>query len=294
MKSFVVPVVSLAIAACVSACVAAPETKSLGNGLYSISSGDLSMTIDAEKGAKILSFKYGDQEVISQLQMFNAFGSTFWTSPQSEWNWPPVAEYDRLPYEVQLNPDSIVMTGQVSERFGYSIGKTFSANPRKGAIVVTYTITNHTDSLRRVAPWEISRVPGNGLIFFECPSSEIFPSGLMTFEDAYGCSWYSFDESGENRKVNANAKGWLAYADNGLMMVKNFDDLAEGECAPAEAEVQVYVNQGKTFIELESQGAYTELNPGESLSYTVEWYLVPVDEGEPSKALVDKVHKLVR
>ena len=144
MKKFIVPVVSLAVAACVSACSAGPEIKSLGNELYSISSGELSMTVDAGKGAKILSFKYGDKEVISQLQMFNAFGSTFWTSPQAEWNWPPVAEYDRLPYEVELGSDYMEMKGQVSERFGYSISKKFSADPKHDALVVTYTITNHT------------------------------------------------------------------------------------------------------------------------------------------------------
>ena len=43
------------------------------------------MTIDAQRGAKILSFKYGEQEIISQLRRPEAFGSTFWTSPQKEW-----------------------------------------------------------------------------------------------------------------------------------------------------------------------------------------------------------------
>jgi hypothetical protein len=41
--------------------------------------------------------------------------------------------------------------------------------------------------------------------------------------------------------------------------------------------VQVYVNRGKSYIELESQGAYTLLQPVESLQWTVCWYLMPVD-----------------
>ena len=52
--------------------------------------GDVTMTINPEKGAKIMSLKYQDQEVISQLRWPESFGSTFWTSPQKEWNWPPV------------------------------------------------------------------------------------------------------------------------------------------------------------------------------------------------------------
>jgi hypothetical protein len=44
-----------------------------------------------------------------------------------------------------------------------------------------------------------------------------------------------------------------------------------------EAEIQVYMNRGKSFIELESQGAYTTLKPGAKLEWTVKWYLLPVN-----------------
>ncbi|MBO4786361.1 MAG: hypothetical protein J5510_04770, partial [Prevotella sp.] len=55
---------------------------------YVLTTGNVSMTIDAEHGARITSLKYGDKEVISQLRWPESFGSTFWTSPQKEWNWP--------------------------------------------------------------------------------------------------------------------------------------------------------------------------------------------------------------
>ena len=71
--------------------------------------------------------------------------------------------------------------------------------------------------------------------------------------------------------MNADGKGWLAYLNNGLLLLKKFDDLSPTQPAPGEAEIQVYVNRGKTYIELESQGAYTNLAPGESLTWTVRW-----------------------
>ena len=61
------------------------------------------------------------------------------------------------------------------------------------------------------------------------------------------------------------------------MMMKRFQDLSEGEEAPKEAEIQVYVNAGKTFMELECQGPYTTLKPGESLHWSVRWYLMPMN-----------------
>ena len=71
-------------------------------GQYVLKCGNVSMTIDAAKGGKILSYKYGDKEVISQLKWPESFGSTFWTSPQKEWYWPPVPEYDKKPYQSLL------------------------------------------------------------------------------------------------------------------------------------------------------------------------------------------------
>lgn len=295
MKKFASAIAALAAASAVALAADQPQTRSLGESLYSISVGDVTMTIDAAHGAKILSFKRGDAEIISQLKMFNAFGSTFWTSPQSEWNWPPVAEYDRLEYQVEQTPTSLVMEGKTSERFGYSIRKKFEADPSDEAIVVTYSIVNRSDQTRKVAPWEITRVPGEGLIFFAAKSSDITPAGLMEFNDKYGAAWYSFDEAKENRKINADGKGWLAYEGNNLLLVKKFPDLKPSQPAPAEAEIQVYVNQGTSFIELESQGAYSELAPGESLNYSVKWYLVPSQgKGVPSKKLLKTVNKLLK
>jgi hypothetical protein len=254
---------------------AEPVIKNIGESKYCMETGDLSMTIDAAAGARILSFKYKDAEVISQSSMRETFGSTFWTSPQNEWNWPPVAEYDKLPYTVEQTPTSLIMTGQVSQKYKYRIRKEFKTDDN--AIVITYSIINESDDTRSVAPWEITRVPNEGIIFFDAPADAVTPSGLIPFTQECGVSWYQTDARDGNRKINADGKGWLAYFNNGLLLVKKFPDLDASQPAPAEAEIQVYVNSGKTFIELENQGAYTELKPGESLSYTVRWYLMPAD-----------------
>ena len=232
--------------------------------------GDVTMTINIEKGGKILSLKYQDKEVLSQSRWPESFGSTFWTAPQKEWNWPPVQEFDKQAYTIQKKEDDrLVITSPVSQRLGLSVGKDFQIDTKDGAFVITYSIKNEGKEPRRVAPWEISRVPNaDGQIFFEAVDS-IWPAGLMTFEKTNGASWYKTDEAQQNRKVNADARGWLAYAADGLLLVKRFQDLKNNEPAPGEAEVQVYVNRGKSYIELESQGAYTLLQPGESLQWTV-------------------------
>ena len=265
------------------------------DGKYTLQNGERTMVIDAAKGGKILSLKYGEREVISQLRWPEAFGSTFWTSPQKEWNWPPVPEYDKRPYTVEQKDGVLTLTSEVSERMKYRIRKAFVVDERDGAFVITYTIINESDEVRRVAPWEITRVQNEGgLIFFEAPVEGITPAGLMDFKDAFGAAWYQTDETNGNRKVNADGKGWLAYYNNGLLLVKQFDDLDASQPAPDEAEIQVYVNRGKAHIELESQGAYTTLQPKEELNWTVRWYLQPSDlPVEPSEKLLKLARKQI-
>ena len=53
-------------------------------------------------------------------------------------------------------------------------------------------------------------------------------------------------------------------------------------------EVFAFFNQKRR--ELEAQGAYTSLKPGESLSWTSRWYLLPQDtDNTPSAELMNLV-----
>ena len=244
-------------------------------GTFELKNGEATMAINANKGGKILSLRYQDREMLSQSRWPESFGSTFWTSPQKEWNWPPVPEFDKQAYQVLSHEEKrLVIQSPKSERLGFSVSKDFSTDETAGAFVVTYSIKNESNEARRVAPWEITRVANaDGLIFFEAENDSVWPASLLQFEAVHGAMWYKTDEAMQNRKVNADGKGWLAYYADGLLLIKRFQDLQPNEPAPEEAEVQVYVNRGKTYIELESQGAYTELEPGAQLSWTVRWYL---------------------
>ena len=275
---------------CTAASASVLQEKADNDNMYELKVGDLTMTIDAAKGAKILSFKHKDAEVINQSRWPESFGSTFWTSPQKEWNWPPVQEFDKGTYTVEKRDDKLIMTSPVSERMKYRIRKEFAVDKKDLSIIVTYAIINESDETRQVAPWEITRVPNDGIIFFDAPLEGITPAGLLPMKAEHGAVWYTVDEANENRKINADGKGWLAYGAKGLLLVKKFQDLKAEEPAPGEAEIQVYVNRGKSYIEIESQGAYTTLKPKEKLTWTVRWYLKPVqEEPAPSAALLKKV-----
>ena len=274
---------------------------------YSIVNGDVTLIVDVAHGAKILSFKLGEQEVLAQkpeppastdgapaprMRFFNpnSYGSTFWTSPQAEWNWPPVAEYDSLPYAaesadgsfVQFLKDPVEHRGAATpclvvvsqqSKFGYRIQKTFTGDLTDGAIVIKYSIINESGETRKVAPWEITRVPNGGYLEFDAKAEDVTPLDLMKVSFDEDVAKLEIDVANQNRKINVDGKGWLKFHDNGLVLTQKFPDIAPEAAAPGEAEIQVYIDARKSFVEIEAQGAYTELQPGEKLDWTVRWYL---------------------
>ena len=280
----------LAAAAVFSAtALSAQSVQKLDEEKYSVTNGDVTLVVDAAHGAKILSFKLGEQEVIAQKpeppaptdgapaprMRFvnpNSYGSTFWTSPQAEWNWPPVPEYDSKPYEAEATADAIVLTGQVS-KYGYRVRKAISADPADGAFVITYSIINESGEVRKVAPWAITRVPNGGYLEFDAKAEDVTPLDLMKVSFGEGPAKLEIDVANQNRKINVDGKGWLKFHDNGLVLTQKFPDIAPADAAPGEAEIQVYIDARKSFVEIEAQGAYTELKPGEKLDWTVRWYL---------------------
>lgn len=291
---------AIMMAAVCSAASAQSVSPSDEEGKYIITVGSVVMTVNGNEGGKVISYKLGDKEMLSQLRMQNQYGSTFWTSPQTEWNWPPVNEFDRAAYEASLEGNVLTLTSRQARKLPYVIEKKFMPAKNGKFVRVTYTIRNMGEETRKVAPWEISRVISdeNGLIFFDAPVEQIEAAQgeLIPFRGEAGASWYNFEQTRANRKINSDGKGWLGYAADGMLMIKKFADIAPTEPAPGEAEIQIYVNSGKTYIELESQGAYKEIAAGESLSWTVDWYLMPLDQAKavPSAALLKTVNKAIK
>ena len=291
-------IVALILAACQTTWAANPvKVQHQGNSKYLITSGNLSMVIDGGAGGKILSFKHKKKEVLSQSKDDDTYGSTFWTSPQKEWNWPPIEELDKESYVCEQRPTSLYMTSQASAKHKWAVCKEFAVDSTDNSFVITYSIINVSFEPRSVAPWEVTRVPNqNGLIFFDAEANSITPSDLIPFKQEFNALWYQTDVNKEDRKVMIDGKGWIAYACNGLLLIKQFDDITKQQTAPGEAEIELYVNNGKTYIDLECQGIYKSIMPGQQLNWTVRWYLVPYDKKKtkPSAELIETVLKTIK
>src|SRR5579859_3285928 len=93
--------------------------------------------VDPQVGGRITSFRLGGLDVLSgpDVDAYN-YGSTFWTSPQSDWGWPPPVEVDLHPYRVSRSDDSLTLTSSPQDTLGVRITKRFSADRTKSAIAI--------------------------------------------------------------------------------------------------------------------------------------------------------------
>jgi hypothetical protein len=81
-----------------------------------------------------------------------------------------------------------------------------------------------------------------------------------------------------NSKLYADGtEGWIAHVAAGVVFIKSFPDVTLDKIAPNEGDVELYANfnadAAKTYVELENQGAYGPIAPGQSVSWKVEWFL---------------------
>jgi hypothetical protein len=241
-----------------------------------IKSGALTLSADPDDGGKIISFKHGNFEFLTQKDVCpEGYGSTLWPSPQSEWNWPPPMVLDREPYSFKINNDSITLTSGCDPVSGLQLTKEFISG-KENSVKLSYKIINQAEKTKKVALWEVSRVQKGGLLFYPKGNSAIgkkcFPNAEVSIMD--GIIWFdATDCNGREHKLNYGdgEEGWLAYLIDSRLFIKKYLDSKPEEQAPGEGEVSFYIDSTSNFIELELQGRYKELLPATTLNFETIW-----------------------
>jgi hypothetical protein len=250
------------------------------DGLYVLEFGSTHFAVDPRVGGRVVSLRCSGTELLTGPVVDPGnYGSTFWPSPQSSWDWPPIAEIDSAPYAAAIAGESLRLTSSVARRNGLVLGvtKTFSANPAREAVDIEYTIKNEGEALQRVAPWEITRVFPNGLTFYPTGSAPVGNGSVLPVTvEAAGHTWFDYDPDTihDHQKLFADGTGgWLAHVAGDILFVKTFEDILPSATAPNEAEIEIYANPERTYVEVEQQGAYIALEPGQSSTWLVRWYV---------------------
>lgn len=259
--------------------------------------------VDAHLGGRIVTCSLGGRNILTGPAIDPAnHGSTFWSSPQSDWGWPPPPEIDSAPYAAKIDGATLLLQGAPAPILGLGVEKAFSADRHTGVVTVKYTMKNHGTQARQAAPWEIARVAAGGLTFFPVGEGE-FRKGMQDLLKPVvrdGVAWFAYDASAitADQKLFADGReGWIAHVDGDVLLVKSFVDTTPAQAAPGEGEIEIYANAAHTYVEVENQGAFVTLKPGEASTWTVRWLLRKVDLNatpEGSAPLLRLVRNLVK
>jgi len=254
-------------------------------GLYVLEFGDLYLAVDAD-GGKVVEFKRaGGANVFTTSAVHETnFGSTLWTAPQVDWNWPPVPEADSAPYTVTVDEAAgtitMVSMGTPSVGPNVTVTKVFTANPCDAAVDISYSIANSAAAAASFSAWEVTRVVPGGLTFWGAEQGLIGESVLSAdFQtDTY---WFDHvvDTTSGRKLFSEGSGGYIAFTQGTDLFVKKFSDVPATAHPPDHGEVEVYEGEDDGYVEIEVVGSYGSIAPGAAATLEVQWYLRPMPEG---------------
>jgi uncharacterized protein DUF4380 len=256
-------------------------------GRYVFRMGELELEVDPAIGGRITRFSLSGENVLTGPEVVssgegttpNMWGSTFWTSPQSAWGWPPEVAIDAALHRARLDGDVLELESDPGSVTGYSVRKRFRADAVRKRVSIEYTLENQSAALP-AAPWEISRVPKQGFVLFAAASPALPQSTLpSTFAD--GVAWVdiSLAPNVDSKLFQDGSEGWIAYVHRDLVFLKTFEDTGVEDAAPSEAEIEVFVNGLYDYVEIEQQGRYVLPEAGGAQSWQVNWRLERLPAG---------------
>lgn len=250
-------------------------------GRYVFRAGELTLAVDPSIGGRVTQLSLGGTNVLTGPEVVangegslpNMFGSTFWTSPQSDWGWPPEEAIDRAPHRARLDGPVLELVSEPGATTGYAVTKRIWMDAAREQVTLEYVLENRRATLP-AAPWEISRVPKEGLVFFPARSPALPPSTLdSTLLD--GVAWLDIAHAPglDSKLFQDGSEGWLAYVRRGVAFIKTFEDIARAEQASGEAEIEIFVSGAFDYIEIEQQGRLGLPPRGGSSRWRVGWLL---------------------
>ncbi|MEL6108341.1 MAG: DUF4380 domain-containing protein [Planctomycetota bacterium] len=255
-------------------------------GYLAIKSGNVKLSIDPKVGGRIASMTLDGREILKTRRDENHWhwGSTVWVAPQSDWKWPPSTVIDSDPYSVvQADESKIVVRSKVDPKSGLQLTKHFEFSDtaeHQPTAKMTYVLYNRGKALRRVGIWENTRVrwdgrtrlPAGSKIRLSKPSAAI-----KKIERSKAIAIVFDDHQPDQQKVfctppvSDSGYTWNSFQLDDLVLTKS--RMHPKSVAPEHTPLEIYLAPKQGFAELENQGAYEAIAPGESTRMVVMWRL---------------------
>jgi hypothetical protein len=284
-------------------------------GLDVLEFGNLQFAVNPAIGARIVSFKLDSDELLTDATVNSTYwGSTLWTSPVTDWsglaNGAPPATTDTDPYATTVSAAGVITATSNPVTYSgktFTFTKAFTADIPHQAIVIDYKIHNTGANTFSIAAWEVTRVFGGGLTFFQTGTTLEPNHGgqTMQFQQALGDTWYDNTThvagNGDSQSFFDTPGGYLAHdapnPSGDLLFIKTFPVITLAMAPPGQLPAAIYADDPPDYEELEDHSAYSSIAPGATYTQTVHWYLrrlpIGTDRSVGSAALVAAVKAVI-
>ena len=284
-----------------------------GKDYIKISNGEVQAEIDLEVGGRVVKYSKNGNNVLfdktsGDYKYSGPDGGRFDFGPERIV--PPRPETYLGSWElVEKKQDYIKIKSQVAKAAGVQLVREFILSPNSSHLECIQTIVNVSDSPKRYCHWSRTFGEPNGICLAPLNPSSRFPKGYMVYTTDDKLDF--MPQGGENEKVTDGilevlgppenpkiitdaSEGWLAYItpDNQLFVKKFeiFPDKIYGEMTGA--TVSLWYNE-EGICEIEPIGPWEWIEPGESVFFTENWFLLDFNYPENKEVDLNKITKII-
>ncbi len=210
-------------------------------------------------------------------------GHRLWHAPEAT---PRTYIPDDEGLDVDEIPQGFALQGKVEPGTGIRKHMDVTLSPDSPSLTVCHRLENHGLWPVRLAPWAITALAFGGIAVLPQPVGPADPDGLLANRRLVLWPYTRWADPRlhvaddlicvEGRELTPPCKvgtfapqGWLAYLRDGVLFVKHVDVEPEADYPDMGCNAEVY--SGDQFIEVESLGPLTVLDPGGAVTYEERW-----------------------
>ncbi len=210
-------------------------------------------------------------------------GHRLWHSPEA---FPRTYVPDNEGLTVRDSSQGVILTGQVEPVTGIQKSIEISIPSDQPTVVLTHRLINHGLWPVELAAWAITQLPLGGMAIFPQQVGPLDATGLLPNRQLV---LWPYSRWQDKRLVlnddyiimranpdlpplkigYFNRSGWIGYLRNKILLVKRIELKPDLRHADINCNTECYCNNA--FIELETLGPLTVLEPGQSVTHVETW-----------------------
>jgi hypothetical protein len=290
---------------------------------HRLSNNFIDLVVTADVGPRIIRFGFidDDNEFKEFTEMLGTTGSSEWQiyGGHRLWHAPeafPRTYYpDNEPIQVQQHDQFVRISQPAEPTTGIQKEIDIWLAPDVAHAAVTHRLRNTSLWAVELAPWALSVMAQGGVAILPFPprgshEENLQPASTLTlwaYTDMSDPRWtwghkyvlLRQDPSATTpQKAGAMvSEGWVAYARRGHLFVKTFDAVPGVPHADLGCSTEIFTND--EFLEVESLGPLTTLQPGMAVEHTEHWFLfadvpLPRHEADVDRDVLPRIEKARR